>query len=64
MLEAEKIRNRLKSCLEDFQCEDCEYNIHTACRHFVMMDALKLIDAQQEEIKRLKAQLDEAMLWR
>ena len=64
MADAEKIRERLKICVEDGTCIDCDYIRHTACKHFLLKDAIKLIDDQAEDIKRLRTQLDEAMLWR
>lgn len=64
LADAEKILGKLKVCIESGLCFYCEYKDNTACRHFLLRDAIKVIEDQQEEIKRLKAQLDEAMLWR
>lgn len=64
MADADKILEKLKFCIESGVCICCEYKDFTACKHFLLRDAIKVIEDQQEEIKRLKAQLDEAMLWR
>ena len=71
MADAEKIKESLKNCYDEHLCHKCLYQVvkHNldgvaSCTSFLARDALKLIDEQQEEIKRLRTQLDEAMLWR
>lgn len=64
MADADKILEKLKVCIESGLCFYCEYKDNTACRHFLLRDAIKVIEDQQEEINRLSKQLDEAMLWR
>lgn len=45
-------------------CEICDLVQDRGHLLSVYTSAIKLIEDQQEEIKRLRTQLDEAMLWR
>jgi hypothetical protein len=64
LADAEKILEKLKVCIESGLCFYCEYKENISCRHFLLRDAIRVIEDQQEEINRLSKQLDEAMLWR
>ena len=57
-------------CRGNGHCEDCHYYQGHAgytimdCRKYMLNDVYTVLQEQQEEIKRLRTQLDEAMLWR
>ena len=58
MDDAEKAVKGLKCCSphEGEHCKDCPYNDEFDCTAGMSQDALDLIESQQAEIERLKAQ--------
>ena len=65
-MDREKVIKALENCAEgeDRDCNLCEYAGAFACQLEIIQDALALLNEQQDEIKQLRRQLDEAMLWR
>ena len=65
MAESEKVKDALSRCVATGDCGNCLYYSHsTECVMKLMKDSLSVMIDQQEEIKKLRTQLDEAMLWR
>ena len=69
MADLEKVKKGLGCCHKFGLHEDCPYDKKdpydeqdTTCMMDLMSDAFELVQEQQEEIKRLRTQLDEAML--
>jgi len=61
----EKVKDALSRCTATGNCGNCPYYSNsTECVMKLMKDSLAVLIDQQEEIKRLRTQLDEAMLWR
>ena len=60
MADLEKVIEWLGKCVlcEEPYCNLCPYHEHTACKHFIMRDALELLKSQQAEIAELKEKND------
>ena len=46
MPDYEKTIKQIANCVHDGLCDGCEYKKHTACRHFMLADALALLKKQ------------------
>lgn len=44
----------IRNCIADGTCIKCPHFRKTACRHFMLADALRMIEKQAEEIKKYK----------
>ena len=67
MAEVDTVKNALSRCIGTGNCGNCKYYTNynsPECVINLMRDSFSVINDQQEEIKRLRTQLDEAMLWR
>ena len=51
-LNAEQIKKALGCCIEG-ECDGCTYDEQTACKEYILHDALALITSQEQRIKEL-----------
>jgi hypothetical protein len=51
-MNAEQIIKALECCIEG-ECDGCTYDEQTACKEYILHDALALITSQEQRIKEL-----------
>lgn len=52
MIDRGKVINLLENCVEENDCVNCDYKDYTLCKHFLMADALALLQEQENASKR------------
>lgn len=58
MADAEKVKQRIKNCINpECSCDGCEYEEY-GCDEQLMFDAMSVIEQMEQEIERLKSKED------
>ena len=49
-----QVMDALEQCAKTLECDGCPYDDYVTCKTFLLRDVFKIVQEQEQEIKKLK----------